>query len=150
MSEQTGWRDLAGGAILLSLGLFVTLYSIAHYEIGQINRMGPGFFPMCTGVFVAACGLLIAIQGVRRPAAFPSMQLRPTLAIAGSGMVFAGLIAATGLIPAAFGLLLVACLADKSIRPGTALLTSGAIVVLAVVIFKLALGMSVSYLKWPF
>ena len=54
-------RDLVGGLALTVIGLFAAYYAHEHYEIGNLRRMGPGFFPVSLGLTLAVLGVLVAL-----------------------------------------------------------------------------------------
>ena len=54
-------RDYAGGMLMTAIGLAAAIQG-ARYPIGELSRMGPGFFPVALGVLLALAGLAIALS----------------------------------------------------------------------------------------
>lgn len=62
-------RDILGGLIMIAIGLFAAIYG-QRYELGQLQRMGPGYFPVSLGWLLALLGVFITVpaffrQGMR-------------------------------------------------------------------------------------
>ena len=53
-------RDYAGGMLMAAIGL-AAAFQGSSYQLGTLERMGPGFFPTALGVILAAVGVAIAI-----------------------------------------------------------------------------------------
>jgi hypothetical protein len=45
-------KDLLGGGLMLLIGLGTSLKAYA-YDLGSLQPMGPGFFPMSLGIILA-------------------------------------------------------------------------------------------------
>lgn len=58
-------RDIIGGLGLAAVGLFAVIYG-QRYEFGDLNRMGPGYFPIVLGSMLAGLGVLIALPAFFR------------------------------------------------------------------------------------
>src|SRR5690606_21958634 len=96
--------DLAGGFILLVLGVATTAYTLAYYHLGTLSRMGPGMFPLILGVLIAGLGLLILLTAIWRPVPIPQIRWRETTAIIVAILAFAALIEPAGFVPAVVAL----------------------------------------------
>lgn len=74
MNDQT--RDTWAGVLLALLGAGAALYAWGHYEVGSVARMGPGFFPLLTGLGLVLLGLAtvaVAQRGALPPSGDPSL-----------------------------------------------------------------------------
>lgn len=95
------WHDLFGGAAMVAVGLFVSLFSIAHYDFGSLRQMGPGFFPVTLGLLLAGLGAVIAgpawwRAGEARPFALPEMlAILAAIAVFGLGLQTLGIVVTT-------------------------------------------------------
>jgi len=58
-------RDILGGFGLAAIGVFAVVYG-QRYEFGDLNRMGPGYFPVALGALLAVLGVLIALPAFFR------------------------------------------------------------------------------------
>ncbi|MCQ0969725.1 tripartite tricarboxylate transporter TctB family protein [Paracoccus sp. TK19116] len=97
------WHDLLGGVAMVATGLFVSIYSQLHYDIGSLRQMGPGFFPVTLGGILAVLGLAIALpawrrSGTARPLALPEMlAILAAIAVFGFGLQTLGIVVATAI-----------------------------------------------------
>lgn len=57
--------DILTGIILAALGVFIIIYSI-NLSRGEIFYTSAGFLPLLLGVFFAATGVYLAINGHRK------------------------------------------------------------------------------------
>ncbi|TSE24000.1 Tripartite tricarboxylate transporter TctB family protein [Tepidimonas sediminis] len=144
---QRDVRDLIGGLLMAAVGAAAALYAQAHYELGELRNMGPGFFPVVLGWVLAVLGVLIALPALLRPGESIQLAGRAALCVIGSIVVFGLLLKPAGLVPATVAAVLVASLADARFTWRTRLLTAAAIAALAWLIFIAGLGMVLP--SWP-
>ncbi|MCC5986186.1 MAG: tripartite tricarboxylate transporter TctB family protein [Pararhodobacter sp.] len=138
------------GAVLAVGGLIFAWYSAENYDLGTFRRMGPGMFPLGLGLGLAVLGLAIAVwapeKGVVRPDFNPLIAAK----IVGSIVVFGLTVAQFGLIAAVMATVIVSSLAERPFRPLSALLLGTFLCLLAWLIFRVALGLPIHMLRWPF
>ena len=146
-------QDYYGGALVMLVGL-ATFFGGMHYQIGTLQRMGPGFFPTAIGVILTAIGLLIAVSArpgtssaenhvrVRAP------DLRGALCILGGLGAFILLGDHFGLVPATFAAVFIAAVGDRQNTLKDAALLAIGMVVLAVVLFHWALQLQIELFQW--
>lgn len=138
-------RDLTAGALLAALGVFVSLYTAAHYPIGQASRMGPGYFPFALGWILAGLGAIVMLSSVRKvvQAAAPMpLHARALFSVLLAILAFSLLIDRAGLVLATVALTLFAALADRPFRLRRTLLLAGSLALLSWLIFTLGLQMN--------
>jgi hypothetical protein len=149
----TNRRDLAGGALVMALGLGVA--AVAHgYRLGTLRRMGPGYFPLLLGAILIVTGGLIALGGMRR--AGPHAAAEPAAAIdwRGAAAVVAGLVAFAvlgrwgGLLPASFACVFLSALGDRRNRPAIAAALAAVMTLVALLVFHLVLRVQLPLLRW--
>jgi len=150
MQQMRDYRDLIGGGLLTTFGLFAVIYGVIHYPLGTLVSMGPGFFPVAIGGLIVACGLAIVLPALRRPGALPVFEVRPAAAVLGGGIAFSILIQHFGLVPAIVGLVIISAYGDSKLSLRVKLILAVSLVAVAILIFKVGLGMPVPYAKWPF
>ncbi|MGP2490943.1 tripartite tricarboxylate transporter TctB family protein [Mesorhizobium sp. PUT5] len=145
------YPDLIGGALLMTLGLALAIYSMAHYRLGTVSRMGPGMYPVAIGVLLTFLGLCIAAPAlVRGHRAVPVLDFRPICCSLGGIAVFAVMVVPFGLVPAVAASTSVSSLGDNKLGAvGIAALAAG-LSVLAALIFKVALALPIPLWNWPF
>lgn len=150
-SERRLHKDFWGGS---GIALFGALYGAqgAHYTIGSLSRMGPGYFPVALGVILALTGVAIAIIGYRKSATVDvehrSAQWRAWFLISVSIVAFVAIAERFGLMPAAFAIVFISALADRDNDWKRAAMLGAAIVVVAVVVFWWALQIQLPLLQW--
>jgi hypothetical protein len=148
-------RDYLGGALMLLIGA-VALAVGATYDVGTLNNMGPGFFPVSLGVLMALVGLAIVVStrlAARRVAVRAgSPARRPEWAawacILGGLAAFVGIGEYGGLAPATFALVFIAALGDRTNNPKRAALLALAMVVISAVVFRWALKLQFPLFSW--
>ena len=143
---------MMASAVLFLFGAAVFILSWS-YEIGQLRRMGPGFFPMLLGATLCLFALLIALQDAKERMsrnehtrttllAFSDFKLRwrplcmPLLAI----LLFATLLESAGLVPAVVASVAVAGFAERSNSPGVIAVIAALTAVFTSVVFVRLLG----------
>ncbi|MGQ0663518.1 MAG: tripartite tricarboxylate transporter TctB family protein [Pseudomonadota bacterium] len=140
-------RDLAAGLLLLVFAAGVLWFG-RNLSVGLASRMGPGYIPNLLAWAIAAFGLLIALRGMavdgRRLEAWP---LKPIVLILGATLIFGQAIERFGLVIAAALLIAVASVAAPDYRWRESLVFAAALTLLSVVLFPLALGLSLRI--WP-
>lgn len=146
--------DLIGGCLLVSFGLFVSIYSYAQYKIGIPSQFGPGAFPLVLGCILAVLGLLVLVPALARtsgfPKGFPRFEFRPFIAVLGAMAGFGLLVDSFGMIPAVLSMTVLAVLADKKTKPLTTTLLAVILCALAVLVFKVGLSVPINIVTWPF
>lgn len=141
-------KDLVGGLALTALGLFAAYYANEHYEIGDLRRMGPGFFPVSLGLTLAVLGLLVAL-----PAWFRSgPAIRPAWLTLGlvilSLVVFSFTLKTLGVVFATMIAVLISSMADRGISWKSRVLLCIGIAALTYLIFILGLSMVLPVWPW--
>lgn len=142
------YRDLIGGLLVMLVGVFVAWYAATTYALGTLHRVGPGMFPAGAGVILALLGLSVMLPALVRQGPRMAVAPRPMLAALASILVFGLLVQRAGLVPAIFGLVLTASLAERP-RPVRSLLLAAGLCIASVLIFKLGLGLQVPIARWP-
>lgn len=150
----------APGLFFVAMGLF-GLYVSRTYDVGDVNHMGPGWFPraLCMGLIVF--GAIIAVQGILksghdRPAGGAARgfiivllsMILFGLTIEGTKIPFVGVsIPRLGFIPALTLCLTVAACAARDQKPVQAAITVLLVVLGSIAIFVWALGLP--FRLWP-
>ena len=144
------YRDILAGLFLIAVGAFVAFYSAMQYNLGTINRMGPGMFPMGLGVILCIFGVLVFVPALFRKGDLPKIEFRSAAAVLGSVAAFASMVDPFGLIPAITLLTIVAALGDNKLGVVNVLLLAAGLSLMSVLVFSVGLGMSVKLMNWPF
>jgi hypothetical protein len=144
-------RDYAGGMLMTAIGL-AAAFQGSSYQLGTLERMGPGFFPTALGVILAITGLAIAVTARFTQYAGELEVLAPEwrgwACIVGALVAFVVFGKYGGLLPATFAIVFISALGDRqNTFMGSVLLALGSVVV-AVVVFWWALQMQFPLFQW--
>ncbi|MCZ8252221.1 MAG: tripartite tricarboxylate transporter TctB family protein [Hylemonella sp.] len=130
-----------------------------NYNIGTGARMGPGYFPLLLGVLLALLGGLIMFQGVVSKSTtgdkIGKVAWKPLGFIIGANVIFGILLAglpsiglpAMGLIPAIFGLTIIASLAGEKFKLGEVLIVATILAIISYGAFVKLLNLQ--FPVWP-
>ena len=144
------YRDVAGGLVLILLGVAVSGYAFSQYDLGTLRRMGPGMFPTILGIALALLGLLQVIPALTRPGQMPEIRVFSPLFVLSGCAAFALTLTSFGLLPAVAALIVVSSLAELEIRPIRLALLIVALCLLAWLVFGLGFGLNLPMYRWPF
>lgn len=144
------YTDIIGGVLLIVFGLSFSWYASAHYELGTVNRMGPGMFPTALGFVLAGFGLLQMIPAFFRVGKIPEIRIWTPLFVLVGVSAFAVLIRPFGLIPAVIAVTVISSLAELKVRPLSLAILTGALCLLSWLVFRVALGLTIPMIRWPF
>jgi|AntAceMinimDraft_12_1070368.scaffolds.fasta_scaffold175965_1 hypothetical protein len=138
-------RSIIGGLSLAAIGLFATLYS-QQYRLGELNQMGPGFFPTIIGILLIIFGLLVAIPAFFTQGTPIKFETKSFVLILVSILVFGVLLNPLGLpLAAALSSFISTFAGKKPLR--TKILISISIAAITYCIFIWGLSMSIP--SWP-
>lgn len=147
--RRVDYRDVIGGTLVTLGGVGAMYHSLTSLQVGTLARMGPGYFPALVGGLLILCGLMILIPALLRAGPMPHIEFRPLFWISISTLAFALLLIPFGLIPAVIAQSLLSGMADRKLSWAKSLLLSGGLAILATLIFRVGLGMTVSAFSWP-
>lgn len=141
------WPDIWGGLALAAIGAAAFAWAVAHYELGALRRMGPGFFPAVLGALLAVLGLIVAQPAWRRVSEPTPVQPMAAAAVLASILIFGFGLSSLGLVVATAASVLVATLpAPRSGWIWRLLLT---VVVTALTILVFSFGLQMTLPLWP-
>ena len=143
-------RDLAGGALLIALGLFMTVYSSTLLEMGTLNRIGPGMYPFGLGTLLISFGAIIFIPALSQPGVADGIDWRAVVTIFGAIAAFAATARPFGLIPAVMLLLAISRFANDSTGPRAIAVMMVSVPFAAWLLFIVGLGVPLPLVAWPF
>ena len=143
------YRDIVGGALLVVVGLAFALYSLSNYELGTINRMGPGMFPMALGIILAGFGVMQAIPAFFRTGVVTEIRVWTPIFVLSGVAAFALMVRPFGLLPAVIAVVVISSFAELKIRPVSLVILTGSLCLMSWLIFSVGLGLPVPMFRWP-
>lgn len=125
------------------------LYVLMHYDLGRIERMGPGMFPFGVSAIMAFLGGVTIVTGLNAPRqeGWAAIDYKTVGAIVGAMALFAILFPLLGAIPAIVGLSVVSGLAIKR-SPLEIASLAVALCAMAYFVFQIGLGIQFPLLRW--
>lgn len=144
------YRDVVGGLLLIAVGVAFLLYSLGHYEVGTVRRMGPGMFPAALGVVMVLLGAMLLVPALLRPGVLPHIRVRTPFFVLAGVAAFAVAIRPLGLIPAILAVTVVSSFAETRVRLLSLLGLCVSLSVMAWLTFSVGLGLPIPVFRWPF
>jgi len=154
MAINASSKELASGGIFVAFGAYFALESL-NYEVGTAVRMGPGFMPLLLGAVLAALGLAIAANGIRKPdrETAPPIPWRGIALVLGTIAFFGATIRGLGFVPVVFVAALLTALSSRHNSPLFAAILAVALTVMCTLIFVIGLRLTVPlvgpWLRFP-
>jgi len=145
-------RDYYAGALMVLIGA-VAINEARGYQLGTLQKMGPGYFPIMLGSLLMLLGVLIAgtaATGDAEAEALPHAEWRGWAAIVASPILFVLFGKFFGLLPATFACVFVAALGDRDTTLKGAAILSGCVTIFGILLFSYLLKVSMPILKWGF
>jgi hypothetical protein len=139
-------RDIIGGFALVALGLFAALYA-QRYDIGELQEMGPGYFPVALGILLAILGLFIAIPAFFREGTSIEIEWKSLFWVLLSIAIFAIALTTAGLIIATILSVLAATVPSKSSWK-TRVILALCVAAITYSVFLFGLGMVLPVWPW--
>lgn len=143
------YRDLWGGGLLFLVGCLSILHALQTLDLGTLQRMGPGMFPVGVGAILAVLGLLIMIPAFFRNGRRIHADISSFLIILTSIVVFALVVKPFGLVPAIISMILIASRAENRLSLGKAFVISLCLSAGAILIFAVGLSLPLNAVDWP-
>jgi len=151
-------RDLWGGAVIAASGGFAILEAMT-YQVGELARMGPGYFPLMIGCFLIALGILIPLTpdpddmeadaaAQEQPQPSRKDRVRGMACIAAGIALFIVLGRFLGFLPATFALVFTAAMGDTSHTIRTAALLAAGMTLFGAVVFVWGLQLQFPMFRW--
>lgn len=134
--------DFITGFLFIAIGISAS-WGATFYRMGDISRLGPGYFPFCLGVLLAFVGLIVALgslDGEKEARSDGRWNLRGLFFVLCSVLAFGILLRGLGVVVAVAALVAIAALASPRSRLVSVLFMMGLFSVGSVVLFVWGLG----------
>jgi hypothetical protein len=113
-------RNFIVGLIFLCLAMLFGI-SALRLNLGTAGKMGPGYFPLVLAIALGLLGLVVLIEGLRKPGERPEgTNIRGVILVGLSVAVFAFGVRPLGLVPTVAAASLLFSLAGHEFRPVSA------------------------------
>jgi hypothetical protein len=146
-------RDYYAGALMVLVGA-VAVNEARNYQLGTLQKMGPGYFPVMLGSLLILLGILIAgtasTGGNEEQEALPHAEWRGWAAIIAGPALFIVFGKFFGLLPATFACVFVAGLGDRDMTPKGSAILAACVTIFGILLFSYILKVSMPILKWGF
>jgi hypothetical protein len=141
-------RDLIGGIALIAIGVFAAVHA-RQYELGELQRMGPGYFPTALGIILAILGVLVTVPALFREGTSIKVEWKSLLWVIVSILIFAVFLGMLGMIFTSI-LAVIASSMASDIKWKARLILSGCIAFITYMIFSFGLGMVIPVWPWSY
>ncbi|WP_417583807.1 tripartite tricarboxylate transporter TctB family protein [Nitrincola sp.] len=140
-------RESLSGLVTIAFGLLVVIESTS-YNIGNLLRMGPGYFPLMLGVAITFIGIIILIKSAFVQTTMDKIQWRPLIFIM-IGLVCFGLaINSLGIIVATTALVVASRLSEKALSWRNTFILALCLNVMVYVVFIYGLSIPLKLFPW--
>lgn len=147
MQSVRNMNELLTGVFLILVAL-LAFYLASPLSSATEVGLGPGYVPKMFAFIQLGLGLILVLGGlIKQGEAAERWQMRPLLLILASITFFAISIERLGLVIALTGLVLISCAANRDTKFYEALALAAGSVVVSVLLFVKALGLSIAL--WP-
>jgi Tripartite tricarboxylate transporter TctB family len=134
--------DLGGGLLVFAGGCAVAI-GATSYPVGELTRMGPGYFPMVVEIALAILGLDLVLVSRTTASRLPRLRLKPAFAVF-AGLIFWALtIERFGLVPSTLGLVILVSLAQDRPSLGMIAATAAFLIAFSIGVFIYALAIPI-------
>jgi hypothetical protein len=141
-------RDLIGGLVMMAIGIFAVVYA-QRYDMGQLQRMGPGYFPIMLGGLLAILGFFIALPALFRQGTRVHIEWKSLLWVLASILLFAGLLETLGLIFTTM-ISVVASTMASTLPWRSRIILAVSVSIITYLIFSFGLGMFLPTWPWSY
>lgn len=149
--KQTNRRERYCGLLLMLIGIGAAAESL-NYKVGELARMGPGYFPLALGIILTVIGAVIMVtpsaDGAVQRAPISREQIRTWVLIVLGVVAFVVLGHYAGFVPATFGLIFISAMGDRANSIKAALLLALGVTLVSVVVFHYGLQIQFPLFWW--
>jgi hypothetical protein len=132
------WKteDAKAGLMFLTISLFFGITTLVKLELGSLEEMGAGFFPLSLCAILFALGAAILLKAQPDAQAQVPVNWRAVLFIASAPIAFGLTVRSLGLLPALLISIGLAVSASKKIAPVRAAVIVAGVTAFCIVVFK--------------
>lgn len=152
MSEQSGsgrqssYRNVVFALLFVSISAVMGIHAFTSMDVGTLEEMGPGFFPVMLSVILAFLATLVGFTSL--PADAPVLRVlkpKPLILVVAAPLIFAVSIRSLGLVLAVFITTLIVSFASRYATVKQSLLLAAGFTVFCVVLFGYLLNLPIPF-----
>jgi len=139
---MVNWKsqDAVAGLVFLAIAIYVGVSTLLQLDIGTLEQMGPGFFPLSLSGILGLIGVLVLLRVQPDEEAQPPVNWRAVILIGAAPIAFGLTVRSLGLIPALLISIGLAVLSSNSIGLIRSLAIVVGVTAFCVVVFKFGIG----------
>lgn len=152
MSEQSGsdkphrYQNLIFALLFVAISAAMGIHAFTSMKVGNMENMGPGFFPVMLSVLLAFLAILVGLTSVPADApVFKILKPKPILLVIAGPLIFALTIRSLGLVLAVFITTFVVALASRHATLKGSLLLAAGFTVFCVALFGYLLNLPIPF-----
>lgn len=142
-------KDLVGGVLVIAVGA-VFAYAASFFPLGTGRTLGPGYFPIATGIITVLIGIGILISAFTRAGTIPRVSLRPFLAVLAAIAAFIVGIQSVGLVVTICLVVTISALASPKSSPLSVVGQCAFMALACWLVFTVGLGLPLPAFRSPF
>lgn len=133
-------QDAVSGLMFLVVAIYVSVSTLLGLEIGSLEQMGPGFFPLALSVILGVIGVLVLLGAKPDEDRQLPVNWRAVILIGAAPIAFGLTVRTLGLVPALLISVGMATLASARIKLLSGVVIIVGVTVFCVVVFKFGIG----------
>jgi len=142
-------RDILGGLVMIAAGVFAAVYA-QRYDIGTLQRMGPGFFPVMLGIALAILGVFITVPALFRPGTRIVVHWNSLIWVTAGIVMFAALLNLLGLVLTSALMIILTSMPGVDMNWKSRIILAIVVSVITYLIFSFGLGMVIPVWPWSY
>lgn len=134
---------------MIAAGVFAAVYA-QRYDIGTLQRMGPGFFPVMLGTVLAILGVFITVPALFRPGTKIVVQWKTLAWVTAGIVVFGAILNLLGLVLTSAIMIILTSMPGMGMNWKSRIILAIAVSVITYLIFSYGLGMVIPVWPWSY
>ena len=134
---------------MIGMGLFAYFHA-QRYEFGELQRMGPGYFPVALGVLLAILGLFIMIPAFFRPGTSIKLEWNNLLWVTVGIIAFSLLLDKLGLVLTSALMIILSSMPAVGMGWKERIILAVVVALITYLIFSFGLGMVIPVWPWSY
>jgi putative tricarboxylic transport membrane protein len=133
-------QDAVSGFLFLAVAIYVGVSTLLGLNIGSLDQMGPGFFPLALSVILGVIGVLVLLSAKPDEGHQLPVNWRAVILIGAAPIAFGLTVRTLGLVPALLVSVGMATLSSDKIKPLSSVMIILGVTAFCVAVFKFGIG----------